>query len=200
MTFKKGNTFFKGRKHSTEAKRKISESQKGSNNSCWKGGRIISLGYISILNPDHPFCDINGRINEERLIMEFYLGRFLIKDEVVHHKNGNRSDNRIENLQVMTRKEHRRFHMLGKKYALGNKLTTEQRRKISEAGRNRFFSEETRLKLSIANKGKIMTDISRKKMSESHIGKKDSEQTRRNKSISAKKAWERRKGIVSGSR
>lgn len=51
-----------------------------------------------------------GNAKEHRLIMEAYLGRRLDKDEVVHHINGIRSDNRLENLQVMTRGEHSRYH------------------------------------------------------------------------------------------
>lgn len=54
---------------------------------------------------------INGKhIDEHRYIMEQYLGRKLKRDEYVHHKNGNKRDNRIENLQVMTPQEHNRHH------------------------------------------------------------------------------------------
>ena len=43
--------------------------------------------------------------------MEQHIGRYLKDDEVVHHKNKIRNDNRIENLQLMTFKEHASFHM-----------------------------------------------------------------------------------------
>lgn len=51
--------------------------------------------------------DKNGTLRfEHRIIMEEHLGRKLDSEEFVHHKNGNKQDNRIENLQVVTRKTH----------------------------------------------------------------------------------------------
>jgi len=76
-----------------------------------KGGRIISCGYILIWQPHHPFADRRGYVSEHRLVMEKKIGIFLEKGEVVHHKNGNRADNRVENLQLFrNHSEHMKKH------------------------------------------------------------------------------------------
>lgn len=73
----------------------------------WKGGKHIdSNGYILIYKPEHPYCDSRGYILEHRLVMEQYIGRFLLPSEDVHHINGNRQDNRIENFQLLTHGQH----------------------------------------------------------------------------------------------
>ena len=88
---------------------------------------------------------VNGkRIDEHRFIVEKTLGRKLSRDEVVHHVDGNKLNNKIENLVVMTRSEHSAMHQKGKKN-----------------------SDETRLKMSNALKGKPM--LSQRKLSSEEV-------------------------------
>ena len=79
----------------------------GSDHYAWKGGRAkTSQGYVVVLKPDHPYCYANGYILEHRLVEEKKQGRYLTNDDIVHHKNGIRDDNRPENLVLKTRKTH----------------------------------------------------------------------------------------------
>jgi len=78
----------------------------------WNIRKKISKGeYDYALVPEHPFATKLGYVFMHRVVMENFLGRLLDKNEVVHHKNENKKDNRIENLQVMTNEEHVRYHM-----------------------------------------------------------------------------------------
>lgn len=82
----------------------------GKNNPNWRGGRSTTYGYILIFSPKHPFAQ-QKYVTEHRLVMEKQIGRYLKPEEIVHHINGIRNDNRIENLMLFNNiKEHREFH------------------------------------------------------------------------------------------
>lgn len=84
----------------------------GASNARWNGGRYhTEQGYVAVAVPEgHHLRQAHGYAYEHDLIAEESLGRRLAPDEVVHHRNGDRSDNRPENLEVTTRSEHARNH------------------------------------------------------------------------------------------
>ena len=101
------------------------------NNPNWKGGRSVGE-YIYIRCPDHPHCNWAGYVLEHRLVMEKHLGRYLRSKEVVHHRDGNKHNNGIENLQLFASNgKHLAFELKGK----CPKWTEEGRQRIVEAHR-----------------------------------------------------------------
>lgn len=84
----------------------------GTNHPSWKGGRLLTRGYIRIYAPEHPYCNNNGYVREHRLVMEYYLGRYLTNDEVVHHIDFDPKNNDIDNLHLFNSdSEHTAYHM-----------------------------------------------------------------------------------------
>lgn len=81
----------------------------GENNSKWKGGRnYTGRGYVKIYCKNHPSTKgkRNPYVLEHRLVMEKYLGRYLTSKEIIHHKNGIKDDNRIQNLELISEMPH----------------------------------------------------------------------------------------------
>lgn len=97
-------------------------NRRGSKNPNWKGGiKRRNDGYVLIYNPSHPHARYGNYVYEHRLIMEKHIKRFLDPKEVVHHINGDQSDNRIENLMLFKNNaEHLSVEMKGKMVGKNN--------------------------------------------------------------------------------
>ena len=76
----------------------------------WKGGAILQNGYRYLWIPEHPNALPSGYVAEHRQVMADHLGRRLEVFEDVHHRNGDRLDNRLDNLALMTDSAHTSHH------------------------------------------------------------------------------------------
>jgi hypothetical protein len=82
----------------------------GSAHPCWKGGQIVDQdGYIQTWAPNHPWPR-RGYLREHIRVMELHLGRRIKSNECVHHKDHNRQNNALTNLELLTRSEHSKLH------------------------------------------------------------------------------------------
>jgi len=100
---------------------KFNQKRRGVNSPFWKGGSHFDNGYVSLyLERGHKFESMcNGSpgyrryVAEHRLVMAEHLGRCLQSSEIVHHKDGNRSNNKIENLELTALGKHSKEHSKG---------------------------------------------------------------------------------------
>jgi len=90
----------------------IKGHQQYGNKRGWKGGVLHNNGYVYIYSPNHPNKNKMGfgYVKRSRLVMERHLGRILSRSEFVHHKNGVRDDDRIENLELTNLSKHQKHH------------------------------------------------------------------------------------------
>jgi len=122
-----------GKKHNEESKKQMSESAKA------RGRRqyvIRDRDYIYLYLPSHPNANKDGHVGQHVYVMSEHIGRPLKKGEHVHHRNHNRSDNRLENLELHTASTHMQTHRLeykesivGRKCDMCGSLTTSTNRK-----------------------------------------------------------------------
>ena len=101
------------KKYTPEQKRAIVRKNirwlKGQDSPNWKGGREVTKnGYVVL------WLSRKEKILEHRKLMEEHLGRKLTRSEIIHHINGNNSDNRLQNLELTTYSEDFRRHQLAR--------------------------------------------------------------------------------------
>lgn len=101
------NCLAKGR---TKTSKGVSR-HKGDKHPMWKGGRTInSQGYVLVYSPNHPNKTASNKVREHRLVVESIIGRYLEKNEDVHHIDGDKLNNSIDNLVALTKSEHTKLH------------------------------------------------------------------------------------------
>jgi uncharacterized protein (DUF1330 family) len=119
----------------TEVYRKaVSDAMIGKNigelNNNWKGGKYTGCnGYVFTRSLGHPNADANDYVYEHRLVMEEFLGRYLTREEVAHHIDGDKSNNVIENLRLFQSKSaHMIYHrLLTKQTLMETSVTTDEK-------------------------------------------------------------------------
>lgn len=74
---------------------------------------MSTAGYVLERSPDHPRTNPWGDVPQHRLVMECVLGRILGPNDIVHHVNGDKADNRPGNLEIHDRKSHHLVHHEG---------------------------------------------------------------------------------------
>lgn len=85
--------------------------KRGPEGAHWKGGQpVTGNGYVREYCPDHPGADPDGYVLQHRVVAERMLGRYLQKEEHVHHIDRNKKNNHPSNLQVLSSLEHVRLH------------------------------------------------------------------------------------------
>lgn len=77
----------------------------------WTGGKVKSDRYIRIYSPNHPYHRKDKYVYEHRLIVEEDIGRYLEPQEEIHHIDGDKHNNSLDNLILFpNRSEHIKFH------------------------------------------------------------------------------------------
>ena len=88
-----------------------SNARKGEKCCNWKGGKYKTpKGYIEIKKPEYPKANNRGYVLEHIFVFEEKTGLIVPDNCCIHHLNGNKSDNRIENLCLMLTTAHTTYH------------------------------------------------------------------------------------------
>jgi hypothetical protein len=104
------NTTFKRPANREQVKQFCSPKCQYKNNEKQGHKYVTPQGYVAIKVGKHPMAYSDGYILEHRLVMSQHLGRALATDEHIHHIDGNKQNNSIENLQIIENSEHQILH------------------------------------------------------------------------------------------
>jgi len=100
-----------------------STGKTGKLSSKWKGGKILQSGYWRIYRSKHPMRNSRNYVKQSHLVVEKHIKRYLTKDEIVHHINGKKDDDRPENLYIFpSLSKHISYHHLKHKPILKSNL------------------------------------------------------------------------------
>ena len=93
--------------------RDLLSAKRRDKNSNWKGGFYVTKGgYVHIYRPNHPHINNTGYVYEHIVVMEKMIGCAIPKGAVIHHCNGDKTDNRPYNLRLFkSQSEHAEYHM-----------------------------------------------------------------------------------------
>lgn len=128
---------------------------RGETNPNWRGGITkSSRGYWYVQDPDHPRANKEGYVKRANLVIEAQVGRYLCIGEVVHHVDHDRSNDALENLQLMSTASHRELHA-----AEVRRLTTIRRHRYSDAPSRRRYTWPADEDLIVLHRGASTREI-----------------------------------------
>lgn len=128
-----------GKKLSEEHKQKLSEVRMGVTRNTPK--RLTNKqGYILLWKPKHPMSNAVGYLLEHRFVMSEKLGRYIERDEIVHHLNSVKTDNRPENISLTDRSKHSRDH------SMDSEERKRRSKMMKDMRKKRFWSTKKKVK------------------------------------------------------
>lgn len=126
-TISKKNEKLKKVIHTQDWNNKVRESKLREKNPMWNGGHYkTEYGYIFIKCQNHPFARKDNYYQEHRLVAESVIGRYLTKEEKIHHIDKNRQNNSPNNLILFPNdREHHKFHQKIRQFGMTQPRRTE---------------------------------------------------------------------------
>lgn len=128
------------------------------------GRKRTPLGYVQLCIKQHPYASVDGYVMEHRVVMEKKMGRFLMSDEIIHHLNEVKHDNRISNLEVMGREEHIKLHHTGAKRSEETRrlMSKKMKARIKNKKEHPFYKDVDDELSKLYKKGVNNTEIARR--------------------------------------